>query len=125
MKVNWLAHSSRGIYLLLGTSVLAIVWTWLKWPWAGVMRALPLLVAVYAFIASYFVKRERLRRKQLQEEIRSLCDDLTLQSGFTIDDLDLIYDVGELERILSNLTGMPIGWRKLQTAVDAVEKQFG
>jgi hypothetical protein len=125
MKVNWSAHSSRGIYLLLGTSVLAIVWTWLKWPWAGAMRAIPLLVAVYAFLASYFVKRERLRRKQLQEEIRSLCDDLTLQSEFTIDDFDLLYDVEELEQILSNLTGMPIGRRKLKTAVDTVEKQFG
>jgi hypothetical protein len=125
MKVNWLAHSSRGIYLLLGTSVLAIVWTWLKWPWAGVMRALPLLVAVYAFIASYFVKRERLRRKQLQEEIRSLCDDLTLQGDFTVDDFDLLYEVEELEQIISNLKEMPIGGRKLQTAVYAVEKQYG
>jgi hypothetical protein len=125
MKVNWLAHSSRGIYLLLGTSVLAIVWTWLKWPWAGVMRALPLLVAVYAFIASYFVKRERLRRKQLKEEVRSLCDDPTLKGDFTIDDFDLLYEVEELEQIISNLKGMPMGRRRLQTAVDAVEKQYG
>jgi hypothetical protein len=86
---------------------------------------LPPLFAAYAFLSAYFVKRERLRRKQLQEEVRRLCDDLTLQGDFIIDDFDLLYDVEELEQIISNLKGMPIGQRRLQTAVDAVEKQYG
>ena len=86
---------------------------------------LPPLFAAYAFLSSYFAKRERLRKKQLQEEIRSLCDDLTLPGDFTIGDFDLLYDVEELEQISSKLKGMPIGRRKLQTAVDTVEKQYG
>lgn len=113
MKVNWLAHSSRSLYLFLGMGVLAIVWTWLKWPWTDVVRWVPLPFAAYAFLASYFVKRERLRRKQLQEEVRSLCDDLTLQGDFTIDDFDLLYDVEELEQIVEFLKTMPVGQRRL------------
>lgn len=125
MKVDWLSHSSRGLYLFLGASVLAIVWVWLKWPWAGVVRALQLLAIAYAFLAAYFVKHERLRRKQLLEEVRSLSDDLALEGDFTIDDFDLLYDVEELEQIVSNLKEMAKGQRKLQTAVDMVEKQYG
>jgi len=122
MKVNWLAHSLRGLYLLLGTSVLAIVWTWLKWPSAGVIRWLPLLFAAYAFLASYYVKRERLRRNQLREEARSLCDGLTPQGDFAIDDFDLFYEVEELEQIVELLKAMPVGQRRLQAAVNAVEQ---
>jgi hypothetical protein len=122
MKVDWSAHSLRGLYVFVGTSVLAIFWVWLKWPWDGVVRGLPLLVAAYAFLASYFVKRERLRRKQLRDEARSLCDDLTLQGDFTIDDFDLLYEVEELEQIVELLKAMPIGQRRLQAAVNAVEQ---
>jgi hypothetical protein len=125
MKVNWSAHSLRSFYLFLGTGLLSIVWTWLNWPWAGVVKWFPLPFVAYAFLASYFVKRERLRRKQLKEEVRSLCDDPTLKGDFTIDDFDLLYEVEELEQIISNLKGMPMGRRRLQTAVDAVEKQYG
>ena len=124
MKVNWWVHSSRSLYLFLVTSVLAIAWTWLKWPWAGVISGLQLLSAAFAFIALYFVKRERLRRKQLLEEARSLCDDLALQGDFTIDDFDLFYEVEELEHIVKLLKAMPIGQRRLQVAVDAVEQQL-
>src|SRR5262245_15237195 len=122
-KVDWLVHSLRGLYLLVGTSVLAIVWVWLKWPWASVVRAIPLLVAAYVFLASYFVKRERLRRKQLREEVRSLSDDLTLEGDFTIDDFDLLYDVEELEQIVALLKAMPAGQRSLQIAFDMMEKK--
>ncbi|HKQ74588.1 MAG TPA: hypothetical protein VJ810_12930 [Blastocatellia bacterium] len=125
MKVDWLAHSLRGIYLLVGTGILAIVWTWLKWPWAGVVRVLPLLFAAYAFLASYFVKRERLRREQLREEIRGLGDNLILKGDFTVDDLDLLYKVEELEQIVVLLKAMPTEQRRLQAAVDAVEKHLG
>ena len=122
MKVDWSAHSLRGLYLFVGTGVLAIVWTWLKWPQAGVVGILPLLFAAYSFLASYFVKRERLRRAQLREEARSLCDDLALQGDFTVDDFDLLYEVEELEQIVGLLKAMPIGQRRLQAAVDAVEQ---
>jgi len=123
MKIDWSAHSLRSLYLLVGTGVLAIVWTWLKWPWAGAVRILPLLFAAYSLLASYFVKRERLRKEQLREEVRSLGDDLTLQGAFTVDDFDLLYEVEKLEQIVGLLKAMSIGQRRLQAAVDAIEQQ--
>lgn len=62
-------------------------------------------------------------KRKLREEIRGLSDDLTLKDDLTVEDLDLLYELEELEQIISYLKGMPIGRRKLQTAVDEVEKQ--
>jgi len=90
-----------------------------------VIKTLFLLCAAYAAANLYLIRRERQRKEKLREEIRNLSDDLTLKDDLTIEDLDLLYEVEELEQIISNLKGMPIGRQKLQTAVDAVEKQYG
>jgi hypothetical protein len=63
-----------------------------------------------------------LRRNQLREEARSLCDGLTPQGDFAIDDFDLFYEVEELEQIVELLKAMPVGQRRLQAAVNAVEQ---
>lgn len=124
MKVNWSAQTWRALYLLMGMCVLAVVWTGLKWPWAGVVRWLPLPLAAYAYLATHFVKRERLRKEQLRKEIRRLGDDLTMEDNLTVDDLHWLYEVEELERILAILKAMPQGQRRLQHAINAVDQQL-
>jgi hypothetical protein len=68
MKINWRAHSLRAIYVFVGTGVLAIVWTWLEWPWAGVVIWLPLLAA-YVYLVSQSAKRERLRKSNCGKRV--------------------------------------------------------
>jgi hypothetical protein len=127
MKIDWSAHFSRSLYLVIGTGLLTIVWIYQKWPGANLIRILFLLLTSYGALAGYFFKREWLseiqRRKQLRDEIRSLCDDLSLQYAFSIDDFDLLYEVEELEQIIALLKAMPISHRRLQVAVDSVEEQ--
>jgi hypothetical protein len=125
MKVNWSAHLLRVGYLFIGVCVLAMVWTRLKWPWAGVVRWLPLPFLAYAYLAFRFIKRERLRKDELREEIRRLGDDLAMEDDLTVDNLHWLYQVEELERILGLLKAMPVGQRRLQSAIDAVEQQPG
>lgn len=122
MKIDWLAQSVLSIYLLIGASIVAIVWTYFDWPWAGVVKVIPLFFAAYGFLVAHLVKRARLKGEQLKKEIRELSDDLTLQDDFTVDDLDALYEVEELEQIVATLKAMPIGQRKLQDAVEAIEK---
>jgi len=124
MKINP-DHSSRPLYLLLVIGGLQVIWVYFKWPWGIVIKTLFLLCAAYAWANIYLISRERQRKEKLREEIRNLSDDLTLNDDLTLGDLNLLYEVEELEQIISNLKGMPIGRRKLQTAVDAVEKQYG
>lgn len=118
-------HSSRPIYLLLITGGLQAIWVYFKWPWITVIKTLFLLCAAYAWANAFLLRRERQRKGKLIEEIRALSDDLTLEADLTVEDLGLLYEVEELEQIISLLKGMSIGQRKLQTAVDAVEKQYG
>jgi hypothetical protein len=82
-----------------------------------------LVITAYVFFAASFIKRERLQREQLRESIRSLCDDLRLAGDYTIDDFDLLYELDELERIIQLLQAQPAGRRKLQFAVDVLEKE--
>jgi hypothetical protein len=118
-------HSSRPLHLLLVIGGLQVIWVYFKWPWVIAIKTLFLLCAAYAFTNLYLIRRERQRKVQLKEEIRDLSDDLTLEDDLTVDDLDLLYEVKELEQIISNLERLPIGQRKLQTVLDAMEKQYG
>ncbi len=123
MKINWRSWSLRSLYLFLAASFLSMLWAGFKLPWFGVGKFLPVPFAAFAFLVSYFQKRERLKREALREAIRTLSNDLTLSGDFTIDDFDLLYEVEELEQIVSLLMEMPEGQRKLQVAVDVVENE--
>ncbi|HEV2664596.1 MAG TPA: hypothetical protein VG324_06785 [Blastocatellia bacterium] len=124
MKINP-DHSLRPLYLLFVIGGLQVIWVYFNWPWGIVIKTLFLLCAAYASANIYLIRRERERKEKLREEIRNLSDDLALKDDLTIEDLNLLYEVEELEQIISNLKGLPIGRRRLQTAVDAVEKQYG
>lgn len=121
MKINP-DYSLRPLYLLLGVGALQVIWIAFKWPGGAVVKTLFLLCVVYVFSNVYLIKRERQKKENLREEIRELSDDLTLEDEFSTDYLDLVYEVEELEQIISNLKGMPAGQRKLQAAVDAVNE---
>lgn len=123
MKVNWSTWALRSVYLVLFTYALLAIWTYFKWPGAGIVKFAPLPFVALGFLASHFTKRERLRRETLREEIRALSNDLTLRGDFTIDDFDMLYDVEELERIILMLKEMPEGQRKLQLAFDVLENE--
>lgn len=120
MKINP-DYSLRPLYLFLAVGALHIIWITFKWPWLIAIKSLYLLCVAYAFTNVYLIKRERQRKEKLREEIRNLSDDLVLKDDPTIEDLDLLYEVKELEQIISYLKGMPMGQRKLQVAVDLLD----
>lgn len=122
MRVNLLTHSRWSVYLLLATGILSVIWVYLRWPYHNIVKPFPLLCAVYGLVSAYLLGRERQRKQKLKEEIRLVSDDLTLQSDYTVDDFDLLYEVDELEQLISKLKTMPKGQRTLQAAVDAVEE---
>jgi hypothetical protein len=121
MKINP-DHTLRAGYPLLLTGGLQAIWVYFKWPWLIVIKTLFLLCAAYAFANVYLIRRERQRKEKLIEETRALSDDPTLEDDLTVEDLGRLYEVEELEQIISLLKGMPIGQRKLQTVLDAMEK---
>ncbi|MEP7337959.1 MAG: hypothetical protein ABI977_09465 [Acidobacteriota bacterium] len=123
MKINWLGYSLRSVYAVLAIGALNVIWIYLKWPWASIVKTLFLLSVLCGYVISYLVKREKRRKEALREEIRALSNVQTLEGDFTIGDFDLLYDVDELKRLVSILKEMPEGQRKLQTAVDVVEKE--
>jgi hypothetical protein len=114
-------HSLRPLYLFLVAGALHVIWVAFKWPWLIVIKTLYLLCAAYALTNLYLIRRERKRKETLKEEIRELSDDLTLRGDYTVDDFDLLYEAGDLERISSTLKTMPDGQRKLQAAVDQLD----
>jgi len=86
------------------------------------------LCMAYFIISGHLMKKEgeriKARKREIITQIAGLAETTKfteLEDDITPDDLFFMYEVTELEKIVSTLKSLPKGHRRLQTAVEIVD----